>query len=156
LNNNKSEGKEIRNEFSPETKIEGYRTIDPLNQQILQKHRILIHFNNDSIELSEGALEILDIILNSAILNQKAEIIVEGFTDSYGNYWYNKKLSLLRANAVKNYFVKQGLNPSRIKSMGRGSESPIGNNHSRVGRRQNRRVEIKFAFANDLDKDISN
>lgn len=155
-NNNKSEGKEVRKEFSPETKIEGYRTSDPLNQQILQKHRILVHFNNDSFELSEGALEILDIILNFAILNQKAEIIVEGFTDSYGNYWYNKKLSLLRANAVKNYFVKQGLNPSRIKSMGRGSESPIGNNHSRVGRRQNRRVEIKFAFANDLDKDISN
>jgi general secretion pathway protein A len=154
LSNKESGVKEVRNKLSPEIKTKGYRTTDSLNQQILQNRRILIHFNNDSFELSESVLGILDIILNFAIMNQNAEIIVEGFTDSYGNYWYNQKLSLLRADAVKNYFVKQGLNPSRIKSKGRGSESPIGNNHSREGRRQNRRVEIKFAFANNLDKDI--
>lgn len=148
--------KEAPTELSSNKKYERYRTTDVLNQQILEKGRILIQFTNNSYELSESSLEMLDIILNFAFLNPNTEIIVEGFTDSFGNYWYNKKLSQSRADAVKNYFMEQGLSPLRVKSKGRGPESPIGDNQSFEGRKRNRRVEIKFAFSGALDKKMSN
>jgi type II secretory pathway predicted ATPase ExeA/outer membrane protein OmpA-like peptidoglycan-associated protein len=148
--------KGVPTELSSIKKYERYRTPDALNQQILEKGRILIQFANDSYEISESSLEMLDIILNFIFLDPNTEIIVEGFTDSLGNYWYNKKLSQSRADAVKNYFVEQGLSPSRIKSKGRGSDSPIGDNQSFEGRRRNRRVEIRFAFSGASDSNMSN
>lgn len=74
--------------------------------------------------------------------------IVEGYTDSYGNYYYNLKLSQLRANTIKSYFVGQGIAKSRIKVIGLGNENPIGDNENQEGRRKNRRVEIRFELAN--------
>jgi type II secretory pathway predicted ATPase ExeA/outer membrane protein OmpA-like peptidoglycan-associated protein len=155
-NSGRSGVKEVPTELSYRQKYERSRLADALNQQIIEKGKILIQFANNSYELSESSFEILDKILNFAFLDPNIKINVEGFTDSFGNYWYNKKLSQSRADAVKNYFVEQGLNPSRIKSRGRGSDLPIGDNLSFEGRRRNRRVEIRFSFADAFDSSISN
>ena len=71
-------------------------------------------------------------------------VIVEGYTDSYGNYFYNQKLSQLRANIVKSYLVAHGIDVSRISAIGLGSANPMADNENEEGRSQNRRVEIKL------------
>lgn len=101
-----------------------------------------IYFKLNSDELPFQALETLDKIAKYASTLSTAAITVRGYTDSYGNYWYNKKLSESRAGIVKDYFVEKGIFPRKITSVGMGSDNPIESNETLDGRRRNRRVEI--------------
>jgi general secretion pathway protein A len=114
------------------------------------KDKIIVLFPFNSITLPENHLATLDQIVELALELPDAEITVEGYTDASGNFWYNQKLSQARANAIENYFVEQGIDPSRIQAVGMGSEAPIDDNETYEGRSRNRRVEIKFS-----KKDIS-
>jgi len=49
-----------------------------------------------------------------------------------------------RADAVKNYLIRKGIENNRIHSMGFGNEFPVETNQTEEGRAKNRRVEIKF------------
>ncbi len=71
---------------------------------------------------------------------------VEGHTDNTGNTALNKKLSQKRADSIKEYFVKQGIDAGRITATGYGSEQPIGDNKTVEGRAKNRRVEMKATY----------
>nr|MBC7611667.1 OmpA family protein [Pseudopedobacter sp.] len=55
----------------------------------------------------------------------------------------NMMLSVDRANSVKAYLVNNGIDGSRLKTMGLGESNPIADNTTEVGRTKNRRVEIK-------------
>lgn len=70
-------------------------------------------------------------------------IVVVGFTDSTGPAAYNQKLSVRRADTVKNYLINKGVEANRIYSEGKGEADPIATNATRAGRAQNRRVEIE-------------
>lgn len=67
---------------------------------------------------------------------------VEGHTDNTGSPKQNKALSLLRAEAVRAYMLKKGVDPKRLQAVGLGSTKPIGDNTTDFGRRLNRRTEI--------------
>jgi outer membrane protein OmpA-like peptidoglycan-associated protein len=67
---------------------------------------------------------------------------VEGHTDSVGSITANNALSLLRANAVRDYLVRQGIQASSIDVAGFGSSMPNGDNATAEGRARNRRVDI--------------
>lgn len=103
-----------------------------------------INFGYDSNDLSDKDFETLEQINELLALHPEARIIIKGYTDSRGNYWYNKKLSKFRANLVKSFFVGQGVNPSRIKTFGMGPEEPRELNSTIEGRSLNRRVEIQI------------
>lgn len=68
--------------------------------------------------------------------------IVVGHTDSIGTDEYNRKLSLRRADSVKNYLVSQGVPQIKIRAEGRGESEPVASNKTAGGRSQNRRVEV--------------
>ncbi len=67
---------------------------------------------------------------------------VEGHTDSVGTDDYNQGLSEKRAQAVRDYLVKQGVSGLSIKSRGFGESNPIASNETAEGRQKNRRVEM--------------
>jgi OOP family OmpA-OmpF porin len=52
-------------------------------------------------------------------------ILVSGYTDRLGSQQYNQKLSEKRANAVKAYLVKKGVDASKIDTMGMGKTLQI-------------------------------
>jgi general secretion pathway protein A len=106
--------------------------------------KVVLHFKHDSNEIPDRAFESLNRVVRYASVNPETEILVEGYSDSRGNYGYNKKLSKFRADIVKNYFAGQGIPLNRIKTIGRGPENPIAPNETLEGRKQNRRVEIKI------------
>ena len=106
--------------------------------------KVVLHFKHNSNEIPDQAFESLNRVVRYASLNPETEILVEGYTDSFGNYWYNKKLSKFRADIIRNYFAGQGIPLDRIKTIGRGSENPIAGNDTSIGRKQNRRVEINI------------
>lgn len=66
----------------------------------------------------------------------------EGHTDSTGSLELNTKLSLNRAEAVREYLISQGIDSNRITAVGKGPTMPVADNATREGRQKNRRVEI--------------
>ena len=70
-----------------------------------------------------------------------AEIRLEGHTDNTGDAGANKKLSLDRAEAVKEMLVLGGVDGARISTEGFGSDRPVADNDSADGRARNRRTE---------------
>ncbi len=85
----------------------------------------------------------------SAIVNQYTtlQFTVEGHTDSTGSKKINDSLSQKRAEAVMNYLVENGFPADKISAKGFGSAHPIGDNKTRKGRQENRRVEVYSEFA---------
>ena len=83
------------------------------------------------------------------IIRQKGKglILISGYTDSKGTDAYNKRLSLARAQAVKNWFEAQGLHQN-YQTEGLGAANPVAPNtnddgsDNPEGRAKNRRVEI--------------
>jgi len=76
--------------------------------------------------------------------NTGMNVEISGHTDAVGSNAFNKQLSLLRANAVKNYLVSKGIDTRRVTSVGYGEEKPLASNDDEEeGREFNRRVEFK-------------
>ena len=70
---------------------------------------------------------------------------VTGYTDSRGSEDYNKKLSQKRADYIREMLINKGLNPKKIKSVGKGMADPVvPNAETEEEHEQNRRVEIKL------------
>ncbi len=101
-----------------------------------------VNFNFDSAKLNVESLAILDQAVRVLRTNANVDVNIEGHTDSYGPESYNQGLSQRRAEAVKNYLVKQGISASRLNPVGRGEAYPVAGNDSREGRYRNRRVEF--------------
>ncbi|HEY5749139.1 MAG TPA: OmpA family protein [Chryseolinea sp.] len=81
-----------------------------------------------------------------AMLNQNPGMVVEigGHTDAVGTKEYNVNLSQRRAQAVKDYLVKKGIDTRRVKPVGYGKTKPLASNDDEEdGRELNRRVEFK-------------
>lgn len=106
-------------------------------------------FDSGSSDIRTDAYPLVDKI--GAILNgyNKNIIEIEGHTDnvpiSNGKYENNNVLSMYRALTVADY-IRQitNLDPSLIKSSGRGDYVPVADNTTAEGRAKNRRVEIKI------------
>lgn len=71
-----------------------------------------------------------------------ARIIVEGHTDNVGKPEANRALSQKRAESVRDYLVKRGVETSRLQPKGYGPDRPSDSNGTATGRENNRRVEF--------------
>ncbi|MEI9911692.1 MAG: OmpA family protein [Bacteroidota bacterium] len=78
--------------------------------------------------------------------NPQLKLAIDGHTDYVGTDESNQALSENRANAVKNYLVKQGVDESRLIVTGHGESEPIADNKTAAGRQKNRRVELKLNY----------
>jgi OOP family OmpA-OmpF porin len=109
----------------------------------------------DIIELKPAYFEIESAVLSAftkraldesaAILARNPDVQVEigGHADSSGPEDYNMKLSLRRAEAVRQYLQQAGVDPKRLTIRGYGELQPIASNETILGRADNRRVELK-------------
>lgn len=97
-------------------------------------------FNTGEAIISVKAYLELNKVAEKIKLRPFAKWRIEGHTDNIGGYEYNKKLSLLRAEAVYNYFVSSGIARDKFEIIGRGEDFPIEDNKSESGRSANRRV----------------
>lgn len=107
-----------------------------------EQDKLTVYFNYNSNELPIQELNKLNHLADRILHSPKSKIVIEGFTDSIGNYYYNKQLSKFRADVVKNFMVSRGIASEKIHVFGRGSEDPVASNDTMEGRRRNRRVEV--------------
>lgn len=83
--------------------------------------------------------------LAALLLNRKTMIVeISGHTDNVGTPADNLKLSQDRANTVRNYLIKKGVEPERITAVGYGDTKPVADNSTPQGKQMNRRTEVKI------------
>jgi outer membrane protein OmpA-like peptidoglycan-associated protein len=73
------------------------------------------------------------------------QVRLDGHTDNVGDPAENKKLSLARAETVKEIMIASGIDASRITTAAYGEERPIASNQTEEGKAQNRRLELVIA-----------
>jgi OmpA-OmpF porin, OOP family len=78
-----------------------------------------------------------------AEMDSARTIKITGHTDSSGKAEYNQKLSVKRAEAVRDYLISLGADASKMEVSGMGATKPIADNKTKEGRAKNRRVEVE-------------
>lgn len=106
-----------------------------------------VNFPYDKSELTDYAKATLDNAAGAINgLSQKypkLKVDVSGHTDWVGTDSYNQALSERRANTVKKYLVKKGVEEKRISTFSYGESKPIAPNDTEEGRSINRRGEVR-------------
>lgn len=101
-----------------------------------------ILFQHNSAEIAPEFQPLLGLGLTLLQVQETVSIEILGHTDSVGPDEYNLELSQQRVDAVKGFFVAQGIVADRVIATGRGETEPRASNDTPEGRQANRRVEI--------------
>jgi outer membrane protein OmpA-like peptidoglycan-associated protein len=113
-------------------------------QATLNAYAKTILFNSGKSSIKTESNKVLAEIVNILGEYPDAKFSIEGHTDSSGGDTLNQRLSDARANAVKTYLVKNGVDEFRLSAIGFGETRPIATNATSAGRADNRRVEINL------------
>ena len=107
-----------------------------------------VMFVYEQVNLIEESQPELDKIVNYMNKYKDAQLVINGHTDSRGKDAYNNLLSKARANKMRDYLRKAGIDNSRMETRGYGESKPIADNKNSdgsdnpSGRQKNRRVEF--------------
>ncbi len=104
--------------------------------------RLLVFFDFAADKLQNASYPELDRAVRLMKANPGMSVEIAGYTDSKGTDSYNVDLSNRRAQAVRNYLVRNGIESSRVSPKGYGKQDPIATNDTEDGRAENRRVEF--------------
>lgn len=103
-----------------------------------QTQTIVVNFAvNSSVldAIAKGALDELRTVGEGAVQ-------VRGYTDSRGTHEYNAWLAARRAQQVKEYVIRAGVDPEQIRMEAMGECCFVASNGTPEGRSANRRVEV--------------
>ena len=117
--------------------------IEKVQKKILLAEKILFEPGTDNIlPVSYDILkELADFLKENKNIKK---IRIEVHTDPVGTPEEDLELTERRAQRIKEFLVKEGVEPERIETKGFGSTRPIASNDTPEGRARNRRVEIKI------------
>ena len=102
-----------------------------------------IYFDTDKYKLRPESITELNNISQVLTANSGLNISIEGHCDSRNTDEYNMVLGQNRADAAKNYLVKQGIADSRLTTVSYGERRPAAPNDSPENMQLNRRDEFK-------------
>ena len=131
---------------SQQEAAEMQRQIDALQAKVTDRGIVVtlgdVLFESGRADLKAGAVGNLSKLV--AFLNKYPErvVAIEGYTDSIGSDDYNQALSQRRADSVRSYLVREGIESRRLSASGMGKNDPVAGNDSAIGRQQNRRVAV--------------
>ena len=101
-----------------------------------------ITFEAGKTTLTPESKLILDTISEMLKITPTLQLQINGHTDNTGNAVVNRKISLDRANEVRQYLIGAGIDEKRLYARGFGPDKPIASNKTEAGRSKNRRVEF--------------
>ena len=114
-----------------------------LTRVLIFEYAEKVCFDSAKSDLKPDAIPVLQ--RQAEILNRyfpKSQVYVCGYTDSTGSDAFNDKLSLQRAETVRNFLVNQSVDPARLKTQGFGKQFEVAPNATPEGRALNRRTEV--------------
>jgi outer membrane protein OmpA-like peptidoglycan-associated protein len=101
-----------------------------------------IFFETNSWQLKPESHSQLEEMAQFMKMNPGVIMEIVGHTDNVGTKEYNLELSEKRAAAVVQELLQRKIEPYRLKSRGAGNSSPVGDNNTEEGRRDNRRTDF--------------
>ncbi len=104
-----------------------------------------VNFALGKSSLSPEAYPILEHAAEVLRANPDLRVEIQGHTDNIGSDESNMILSNARAEVVKDFLVKNGVNASRLTIKAFGESKPVADNNTEQGRARNRRVEFKVS-----------
>jgi OOP family OmpA-OmpF porin len=120
----------------PPTKVK----LDVAKKQIVILDKVFFDTNKATIQpVSFGLLDQVAQVLRG---HSELKVEVQGHTDAQGDMAHNIQLSKERAESVRLYLIKKGVDPARMIAGGYGPTMPIADNKTKAGREANRRVEF--------------
>lgn len=102
-----------------------------------------VNFASGSATLLPAAYDTLRTVAAAMKVNRKFEVEIGGHTDSVGDEKKNQRLSERRAESVKAFLVKEGVDEDRLSTQGYGESQPADSNDTAEGRANNRRVAFR-------------
>ncbi|MGI4835599.1 MAG: OmpA family protein [Janthinobacterium lividum] len=102
-----------------------------------------IYFDTDKYKLRAEAIKVLNTNANYLKANPGVNVSVEGNCDSRNTDEYNMVLGQNRADAGKNYLVKQGIADARVTTVSFGERKPVAPNDSPENMQLNRRDDFR-------------
>lgn len=109
----------------------------------VEQAMFIVFFDWDKSTLTQGANDVLDAVAQEVRNRQDVRsIVVVGHTDSSGNTAYNDKLSLRRANAIRDGLAQRGIDRNAIRVEGRGENDLLVQTGDNVREPANRRGQI--------------
>lgn len=105
-----------------------------------------IQFETGKAVIKRSSYMILRQIAKVLIENPTYLVEIQGHTDNVGNDDLNMSLSEKRANAVRDFLIKEGVDANRMTAKGYGETMPVADNKTAAGRAKNRRVEFIVSF----------
>lgn len=106
--------------------------------------RFVVRFESNGNRLTADAAPVLEEMRKALASLPAPEVIVTGHTDRVGSLEANDKLSVVRAEAVREILTAAGVARSAITVQGRGEREPEVATEDEVAEPRNRRVEIKL------------
>lgn len=117
---------------------------DLLATQPPRPQRFVVRFESNGNRLTPESAPVLDDMRKALAGLQAPEVIVTGHTDRVGSLEANDRLSLVRAEAVREILIAAGVARAAISVNGRGEREPEVSTDDEVAEPRNRRVEIKL------------
>ncbi|MDC1451832.1 OmpA family protein [Vicingaceae bacterium] len=138
--------------FSENFSLMNYESDEPFIQNvplnpILAGEKIIlknIFFETSKYNLKKESKVELDKLVAFLTKNENLIIEIGGHTDNVGNAQLNLTLSTNRANSVREYLTKNGIDTGRLQTKGYGANEPIADNSTAEGKAKNRRTEFKI------------
>jgi len=101
-----------------------------------------LYFVEGRNELTDESKRVFESVFPDIAKHPVPDIVVIGHTDSVGTDAYNDKLSLQRADAVRDALIQRGIRAGDIVAEGRGKRDPLVATGEGVSEARNRRVEV--------------
>jgi outer membrane protein OmpA-like peptidoglycan-associated protein len=102
----------------------------------------VIYFGATQRDFMAQELPKIQQVLEVLQANPTVKISIESHTDNKGSAQGNLNLSQLRADNVKKWLVRKGIDPERVQAKGNGFRKPVANLKSEDGRAACRRMEF--------------
>ncbi|HPD83278.1 MAG TPA: OmpA family protein [Alphaproteobacteria bacterium] len=118
--------------------------VNPAEPMKVENAKYIVFFDWDEYSLNAGANAILDAAAEEAKGRSLISIDLVGHTDTSGSRDYNEKLSMKRANVVRDAMVKRGVDANLLTVNHRGEDELLVQTPDDVREPANRRTEITF------------
>jgi len=101
-----------------------------------------INFRSANRKIASESVLILDEITVALKDRPRMRLRITGHTDSHGSSSSNQSVARKRAETVRRYLMKNGIDGDRLITIGYGESQPIDDNTTEAGRETNRRIEF--------------
>jgi len=136
---NEKEKEKLPPPTNPPTEGPRVGATEPIPESDMHK----VYFDFDRADLRSDQLDNIDHDLKFLKEHKNYKVLIQGHCDERGTTEYNFSLGERRASAIKDYFVKNGIEAERLATLSKGEEEPADPGHDEAAWSKNRRCEFQ-------------